>query len=88
MLRCCCLPRCRHLLGALAVVADPSLTLKPARLAGSAACLNCGTGLQGPYCHYCGQPDRNFLRFFPALMRDLLEDFLDLVKTWWERGLR
>jgi hypothetical protein len=57
---------------------DKSLTLKPERLVGSPACLNCGTGLQGPYCYFCGQPDRNFMRFFPALLRDLMEDFLDL----------
>jgi len=58
--------------------ADPALTLSARRLAGSAACLNCGTPLQGPFCHYCGQPDRNFLRFFPVLLRELMEDFLDL----------
>jgi hypothetical protein len=56
---------------------DRSLTLKARRLAGSAHCLNCGTVLQGPFCHYCGQPDKNFLRFFPVLLRELLEDFLD-----------
>ncbi len=57
---------------------DKSLTLKPGRLAGSPACLNCGTGLKGPFCYYCGQPDRNFMRFFPALLREFLEDFLEL----------
>jgi len=62
----------------LAVVTDPALTLAAKKLAGSANCLNCGTGLQGPFCYYCGQPDRNFLRFFPALLRDLMEDLLDL----------
>jgi hypothetical protein len=56
---------------------DRSLTLKARRLAGNPQCLNCGTPLQGPFCHYCGQPDRNFLRFFPVLLRELLEDFLD-----------
>jgi hypothetical protein len=56
---------------------DPALTLKPRRLAGNPQCLNCGTPLQGPFCHYCGQPDKNFLRFFPVLLRELLEDFLD-----------
>lgn len=59
-------------------VPDPSLSLPARRLAGSAHCLNCGTPLQGPFCHFCGQPDRNFLRFFPALMREFLSDFLDL----------
>jgi hypothetical protein len=56
---------------------DRALTLKARRLAGSAQCLNCGTALQGPFCHYCGQPDKNFLRFFPVLLRELLEDFVD-----------
>lgn len=58
--------------------ADPTFTLPARRLAGSSECLNCGTGLKGPFCYYCGQPDRNFLRFFPALLREFLEDFLDL----------
>jgi len=58
-------------------IPDRSLTLQPRRLAGSANCLNCGTELQGPFCHYCGQPDKNLLRFFPVLLRELMEDFLD-----------
>jgi hypothetical protein len=33
--------------------------------------------LQGPFCHYCGQPDKNLMRFFPALLREMLEDFMD-----------
>lgn len=53
-------------------------TLAPRRLANSAECLNCGTELKGPFCYYCGQPDKNLMRFFPALLRDLLEDVLDL----------
>lgn len=56
---------------------DPRLTLAPKALAGSAACLNCGTPLQGPYCYYCGQPDRNFMRFFPALLREVLSESLE-----------
>jgi hypothetical protein len=56
---------------------DRSLTLRPDRLAGSPRCLNCGTELQGPFCHYCGQPDKNLMRFFPVLIRELMEDFLD-----------
>ena len=63
---------------ALVPVTDPSLTLAVKKLAGSAHCLNCGTGLKGPFCYYCGQPDRNFMRFFPVLLRDLMEDLLDL----------
>ncbi len=57
---------------------DKSLTMSPERLAGSPACLNCGTGLKGPFCYYCGQPDRNFFRFFPALLREFMSDFLEL----------
>ncbi len=55
-----------------------SLTLKPERLAGSERCLNCGTELRGPFCHYCGQPDKRLLRFFPVLVREFFEDFLEL----------
>lgn len=59
-------------------VADKSLTLAAKKLAGSANCLNCDTELKGPFCYYCGQPDRNFMRFFPALFRDMMEDLFDL----------
>jgi len=55
-----------------------SLTIPPGRLAGSVQCLNCGTALKGPFCYYCGQPDKNFMRFFPVLLREFLEDFLEL----------
>ncbi len=55
-----------------------SLTIPASRLAGSPQCLNCGTPLEGPFCYYCGQPDKNFMRFFPALLREFLEDFLEL----------
>lgn len=57
---------------------DPALTLKPSRIANSGRCLNCATPLQGPFCHYCGQPDRNFMRFFPALLREFLSESLEL----------
>ncbi|MDX1459443.1 MAG: DUF3667 domain-containing protein [Xanthomonadales bacterium] len=57
---------------------DQALSIPQTRLAGSPACLNCGTGLRGPFCYYCGQPDRNFLRFFPSLLREFFEDFLDM----------
>jgi len=53
------------------------LTIAAKRLAGSTACLNCGTELRGPFCYYCGQPDKNLMRFFPALLRELLEDTFD-----------
>jgi len=54
-----------------------ALTIAASRLAGSPACLNCGTELKGPFCYYCGQPDKNLMRFFPALLRELLEDTFD-----------
>ena len=60
------------------IAGDSSLTLATKKLAGSSNCLNCSTELKGPFCYYCGQPDKNFLRFFPALLRDLMEDLLDL----------
>lgn len=63
---------------ALVRTGDPSLSLSAKKLAGSERCLNCGTGLKGPFCYFCGQPDRNFMRFFPVLLRDLMEDLLDL----------
>jgi hypothetical protein len=61
-----------------ATTADSSLSLSAKKLAGSDNCLNCGTELKGPFCYFCGQPDRNFMRFFPVLLRDMLEDLLDL----------
>ena len=57
---------------------NKALTIPPKRLAGSASCLNCGAELYGPFCHFCGQPDKNFMRFFPVLLRELMADFLDL----------
>jgi hypothetical protein len=62
----------------LVTAGNQSLTLAAKKLAGSDQCLNCGTGLKGPFCYFCGQPDRNFMRFFPALLRDMMEDLLDL----------
>ena len=56
---------------------NKALTISENRLAGSATCMNCGTELMGPFCYYCGQPDKNFMRFFPVLLRELLEDFMD-----------
>ena len=56
---------------------EKSLTIPPKRLSGSARCLNCGTHLSGPFCYYCGQPDKNFMRFFPVLLREFMEDFLE-----------
>lgn len=54
------------------------LTVAEKRLNHSSECQNCGTALQGAYCHFCGQPDKNFFRFFPALFREMMGDLLDL----------
>lgn len=62
---------------ALPQAGNKALTIAGNRLAGSPACLNCGTGLRGPFCYFCGQPDKNLVRFFPVLLRELLEDTLD-----------
>ena len=59
------------------VSANRAFTIPAKRLAASPACLNCGTPLKGPFCYFCGQPDKNLMRFFPALIRDLLEDIVD-----------
>ena len=61
-----------------ALIGNPSFSLSEKKLAGSDNCLNCGTALKGPFCYFCGQPDRNFMRFFPVLLSDLMEDLLDL----------
>jgi len=41
-------------------------------------CHNCNTPLKGVYCYQCGQPKRSFIRFFPALVWDLLDSLFDL----------
>ncbi len=53
------------------------LSLPPSRLSGSERCRNCDTELHGPYCHYCGQPDRNLHRFFPTMLREALVEATD-----------
>lgn len=40
-------------------------------------CLNCGTPLRGPYCHRCGQEDRDPAPPLRVLLSDLLEAALD-----------
>ena len=57
---------------------EKGLTLKPQRIAGSDACQNCGTELKGPFCYYCGQPDKRFLRFFPVMIREMFQDVFEL----------
>ncbi len=38
-------------------------------------CENCGTELQGPFCHRCGQHDIDFHRSFGHMFLDALENF-------------
>ncbi|MCP4271593.1 MAG: DUF3667 domain-containing protein [Gammaproteobacteria bacterium] len=40
-------------------------------------CLNCVAPLKGPYCHNCGQPDRHFIRFFPKVLWDMVNEAFD-----------
>jgi len=40
-------------------------------------CLNCSAPLKGPYCHNCGQPDRHFIRFFPKVLWDMINEAFD-----------
>ena len=42
------------------------------------ACLNCGTPMKGAYCYECGQPERHFIRFFPRVLWDMLNEAFDL----------
>jgi len=39
-------------------------------------CENCGTALQGPFCHACGQHDFEFHRSFGHVCLEALENFL------------
>ena len=57
---------------------EKGLTLKPQRVAGSDYCRNCSTELKGPFCYYCGQPDKRFLRFFPVMIREMFQDLFEL----------
>ena len=42
------------------------------------ACLNCGTPMKGAYCYECGQPERHFIRFFPRVLWDMINEAFDL----------
>lgn len=50
--------------------ADPP---SPPSLATPTHCANCGTPLQGPYCHQCGQHMKTVLRHVPGLVADGLD---------------
>lgn len=44
----------------------------------SPRCANCQATLAGHYCHQCGQPDREVVRFFGSLTRDFLAEVFSL----------
>ena len=41
-------------------------------------CGNCGTTLNGPFCHQCGQPERSPVRELFSMARDSLVEFFSL----------
>jgi len=41
-------------------------------------CSNCGLQMQGAYCSRCGQATRHFIKFFPSVLREIIEDTLDI----------
>ena len=72
--------------------ASPALPVAEAEVAGQIAahaapghghdgplhvhCENCGTRLEGPFCHRCGQHDFEFHRSFGHVFLEILENFL------------
>jgi len=63
---------------AAAIAGNEDAKFEQSRTAAVHPCRNCGTELHGAYCHHCGQPTRSIIRFFPALVWDLLDDLFDL----------
>ena len=57
---------------------ESSVTPKASRL-----CNNCGTELQGFYCHRCGQPARSFIRALPGLVADIASETLYYDSRMW-----
>jgi hypothetical protein len=49
---------------------------KPEHAGAGTPCQNCGTVLQGPYCHQCGQHDFDLNRSFGHTFMEALESFL------------
>ena len=46
-------------------------------------CANCGTSLQGPYCHHCGQLAEDFHRSISHLVEETFENLLHLDGRLW-----
>ncbi len=55
-----------------------NLDLEPIEEEEVLECLNCAAPLEGPYCHNCGQPDRHFIRFFPKVLWEMVNEAFDL----------
>lgn len=47
------------------------------------SCSNCGTVLNGPYCHRCGQPARSFIRALPGLVGEIASETLYYDSRMW-----
>lgn len=41
-------------------------------------CLNCGTPMQGEFCHQCGQPKKGMIRHLPGLIADFFDSAFNL----------
>lgn len=46
-------------------------------------CQNCGTRLQGPYCHACGQPVKGMVRHVKFILRDVLDTVFEYDSRIW-----
>ncbi len=46
-------------------------------------CNNCGTSLNGRYCHHCGQPARSFIRAIPGLIGEVASETLYYDSRMW-----
>jgi hypothetical protein len=61
---------------------------KPARPGQTGAkeerlCENCGKPLKGPYCYYCGQPTRHFIKAVPAVVREVAGETIYYDSRMW-----
>jgi hypothetical protein len=56
---------------------------KPHTAAPGSACANCGTVLEGPYCHQCGQLAEDFHRSIGHLVEEVFENLLHLDGRIW-----
>lgn len=66
--------------GLLARAVEPDTGAAPTR--GPANCLNCGTPLQGAFCHACGQK-AHIHRTISGIMHDLVHGVLHLDGKLW-----